>query len=264
VTLLLTFAVVTATVVALLWATAAFVQPYLFGQPVDKLGVRSLISGVLVGGFVAFWTYLNAGAVPEDKFGVIYQFNPTARTEVESFDAVRLLRSKGADGKNKEQTVGFRRVPGTEPPQFVEATDPARKFQVNSDNYMTVALLVPLGGNGEKVRFDAVLKDGAYSTEEDGYREVGGGRYIERRETPSPVNVPNRGAIIGALFLNFMAFGVWLIVFAPLLKYGGGLSLGLATACGLFMLLVVMPLAFKENKPAAPGAAPVAVAPAAG
>jgi hypothetical protein len=259
VTLLLTFALVTATTVALVWATTAFVQPYLFGQPVDRLGVRALVSGLLVGGFVAGWTYLNAGAVPEDKFGVIYEFNPTARTELESFDAVRWLPTKGPDGKYKEQTVAFKRVPCTEPPEFVEAKDPAKRFLVNTADYMTAALLVPVGPGGEKVRFDAVLKDGRLDPQNDGYREVSGRRYIERRETPTPVNIPSPWAVIGALLLNLGAFVVWFVVFAPVLRYGLGLSLGLAAACGLFMMVVLMPLAFAQNRPQPGGPVPAAL-----
>ncbi|MGL6096570.1 MAG: hypothetical protein ACRC7O_12335 [Fimbriiglobus sp.] len=262
-TLLLTFALVTATTVSLVWAATAFVHPYLFGQPVERLGLRSLASGVLVGGVVAFWTYLNAGAVPQDKFGVIYEFNPTARTEVDAFDAVRTLATKGPDGKHREQTVAFRRLPGTEPPEFVEVTDPAKRFLVNTADYMTSALLLPVGPAGEKVRFDAVLKDGRLDPQNDGFREVGGRRYVERREMPTPVNIPSPWAVVGALLLNLGAFVVWFVVFAPVLRYGLGLALGLAVACGLFMMVVLMPLAFAQNKPKPGAPVPAAAVPTA-
>lgn len=246
-TLLLTFLGVSLVVFALLWATAAVLQPYLYSEVAERMPLRAAIGGVAIGAFLTFWTYANTRAEYLDKYGTLFEFTSTGTREISEFEAVRRLNRKGADGQWAEETVAFKRLPGRSG-EFAEGGDPARKFLTNTASYMTIALLVPEGEG--KARFEAELDRGgtAYrSSTEKVFRERGGRRYIET-VAPGVVHAPSRWAMIAAILLNVLHFALWFAVFWPVMRFGSEAALGGAAVFGLVTMLMVMPLLFVANR----------------
>src|SRR5687767_3279135 len=124
------------------WGLALFVQGYLYNQPADRLPLRALVAGLGVALFLTGWTYLNTRATHEDKYGVLHRFVATSQVPVNEFEAVRRLGIKDEKGQPKEVTVPFKWEPAGAGGQFVEV-ETGKKFEINTSNYMTVAMLVP-------------------------------------------------------------------------------------------------------------------------
>ena len=96
------------------------------------------------------------GSLPQqtplkDRYGTLFEFNPTTATEFSEFDAVR------RDKAGAEKAVAFKRVGGGRTTPFAEAADPARHFTLTTADYVTVALEVKEGD--AKAHFDADLDD---------------------------------------------------------------------------------------------------------
>jgi hypothetical protein len=250
VSLVLTFLGVSVAVATLLWAASLLLQPYLYSEQADRLPLRAAVGGLLIGGFLTFWAYVNTRADHPDKYGTFFEFSPTGTKDVAEFEAVRRVNQKGPDGQWKEETVAFKRSVGRAGAEFVAAGDPTQKYAPNAADYMTVAVLVPEAG-GAKARFDAELdpRGQAYKpTVEKVFTEKGGRRYVEMGY-PGVVYSPSRWAAIGAFLLNIAHFGLWFVVLWPVMRYGSGAALGGAAALGLVTMLAVMPLVFNTNRP---------------
>jgi hypothetical protein len=221
-------------------------QPYLYSEPAGRLGLRAAAGGLLIGGFLTLWTFANTRASSPDRYGTLFEFNPTARHEVTEFDAVRRLAQKGPDGKWAEETVTYKRLPGKDV-AFGEGGDPARPYRPNTSGYMTVAVLVPEGDR--KARFDAELDaKGVAYTPEKVFREAGGRRYVEV-DVPGLVFAPSPWAAVGAVLLNAAHFGLWFVVLWLVMRYDAGSAAGGAAVLGLTTMLAVMPLLFGSNRP---------------
>ena len=97
------------------------------------------------------------------------------------------------------------------------------------------------------------------------FREANGRRYIEFSQlgTPGSIQIPSRGAWLGALLFNALHFIIWFLVFWPILRFTSGTALGLATAMTLLVMLFGMPFLFERNAPPPPAviAEPVPPAP---
>ena len=244
--LALTLALGTVGLTVLFWGLALFVQGYLYNQPADKLPLRALVAGLGVALFLTAWTYLNTRATPTNKYGVLHEFSATSQVAVDEFEAVRRLAVKDEKGQPKEVTVPFKWQSAGAGGKFVEAGT-SRDFQVNSSDYMTVALLVPDGGS--KARFDAEMQDGTYTKRADDERrfeEQGGSRYIDARN-PRQMQVPSTSGLIAAVAINVLNYVVWFLAFWLGLRFTIGHSLGLAVAFGVTTMLM-MPLLFDLNK----------------
>ncbi len=245
-TLVLTLILLSVAVAAMMWAMALFVQPYLHGEPADRLPIRVLVAGLTVGCFVTFWVYVNTRADRPDKYGTFFEFNPTGTKTFDQFEAVERLATKGADGKYPEKTVAFKRTAGKQG-EFVAAGNPSQKFRLNTTSMMTVAIIVD--DNGQKARFDAELSDSGttYKTPAKVFRESGSARFLEG-ENIGTYFAPSTGSVVAAVTLNLMLFVVWFLVFFPILRYSSGLSLGLAVGFGLATMLIALPLLFEMNR----------------
>ena len=248
--LALTFVLLVSALALVFWGTTRFLQSYLYSEPADKLPVRALAAGLVVGGFVLLWTFVNTRADSENKYGTFFDFNPVGAKEVTAFEAVRRYprRTEGA-----EETVAFKRKEGTKPAVFADESGAKFELTNTSRGYLTVALILD-DGDGRKPRFNANLDPARANT----YATAGGAanhQFDEDRGSrhldgafPSTVYAPSRGAVIAALGLNALMFVAWFAAFWPVLRYGSGHALGLAGACGVVTMLVLMPLLFKLNK----------------
>ncbi len=256
-TLALTLVLSTVALTALFWALAVVLQTYLYNQPADQLPLRALCGGLAVGCFLTAWAYLNTRMVSHtDQYGVVFGFDrmmvATSSKEVDEFEAVRRLRVKDEKGQPKEVTVPFKWQPGaTGGGHFAEAAT-GKDFRTNTSDYMTVALLVP-EGNGNKARFDAVMKDGTYAREGDYVRftEEGGPRFIDADPAAGPrlMQVPSTGGLAAAVGVNVLHYVVWFLVFWLALRFTFGHALGLTAVFATASMLVLMPLLFKLNEP---------------
>lgn len=253
-TLLLTFVLVAVSLTALFWSMSLVIQPYLYSEPADRLGLRSLVGGVVLALFLTGWAYVNTRAAHFGKYDTVLEFTPTDTRTIDGFEAVHRLDRKAADGAWAEETVAFVRTPGVDG-RFVEAADPTQPFRINGSRggvpFMTVALRVTGPDGGSPARFDANLAaDGAtYRTRSEDvvFTEAGGSRYVEGR-LPGVVYAPSLLAVIAAVTLNVIHFALWFVVFWPVLRYGSGLALGLAAGFGLMTMLTIVPLLFEENR----------------
>lgn len=246
--LLLTFLLTTAGAFALLWAVAAYVQQSLYESVVDRLPLRSLIGAVLLGCFYTFWVYANTRADSKDKFGVAYDFSPTARREFDEFVAVRRYPNvREPDGSLHEERVAFKKTTAGRTARFTD--DRNRVFRPNDSQSLTVAIEVS-SGSGDPVRFDALFDaNGNYllpNGRSPRFVEAGGTRFAEV-DTAGLLYVPSPAALAGAIGFNLGGFVVWLVVFWPCLRFTLGHSVGGAFGFGLLMLLFVVPLLFEKN-----------------
>ena len=253
-TLLLTLLALIAALTALFWSLSLFLQPYLLSETVERLGLRSLIGGVVLALFLTGWTYVNTRASHPGKYATLLEFTPTATIEIQEFDAIHRLNRKQPDGQWAEETITYRRANPTAP--FLATSEPRDRFAVtgsrNGVSYMTTAILVKQPGTETIWRMEPKLSpDGStYETrsEEVVFRQKGGSRYLEAG-LPGVVYSPSFIAIVIAVFLNLFHFGIWYAVFWPILRYPSGTALGLAFGFGLLTMLGVMPLLFEENRP---------------
>lgn len=263
--LALTFVLLASALALVFWGTTRFLQAYLYSEPADKLPLRALLAGVVVGGFITCWTFVNTRAGVENKYGTFFDFNPVGEAEVTAFEAVRRLPKRDEYGKftadGEEKTVAYRQKPGGRPGEFVDdAGGPFKLMGSHLDTgraYLTVALVVDDGG-GKTARFNARLDP----KDPNRYAPLGGGggdhQFDEERgprhvdgDAPAVVYAPSRIAVFAALALNGLMFVAWFAAFWPVLRYSSGHALGLTAACGAAVLLVLMPLLFKLNKPKA-------------
>lgn len=253
-TLVLTFVLVTVAVAAVLGAVSLFVQPYLYGEPADRLPLRAAVGGLAVGCFLTVWVYANTRADRPDKYGTFFEFNPVGSTPVAAFEAVERSAAKGPDGTHPETTIAFKH-PAARADGFVQAADPTKPYRVNTADSMVVAIVVA-EPDGKKSRYDADLTDaGVYRTPDKIFREVGGSRFLEGGN-PAVVYAPSTAAVVVAVGLNVFHFVLWYAVFWAGLRYGPGMALGLAAGFGLATMLIALPLLFEINtKPAPPTAA---------
>ena len=87
--LVVTFATLTVALFALFWGGSRFLQAYVYNEPANKLAIRGLIAGLLVGGFLTFWVFVNTRAESKDRYGTFFEFNPTSSHPFDSFEAIR-------------------------------------------------------------------------------------------------------------------------------------------------------------------------------
>ena len=253
-TLLLTLVLVTASLTALFWAMSLILQPYLYSEPADRLGLRALVGGLILGVYLTGWAYINTRASHHGKYDTLLEFTPTDTRTIDEFEAVHRLNRKADDGTWVEENVAFVRQPGVTG-RFVEAGDPTQTFQVNGSRggvqFMTVALMVGGPDGGDPARFDANLSDdgATYRTRSEDvvFTQVGGSRYVESR-VPGVVYAPSLLAVIIAILLNVIHLLLWFVVFWPVMRYSSGAALGLAAGFGLIAMVTFVPLLFEENR----------------
>lgn len=245
-TLVLTLVLCAVAFTALFWALGVIVQGYLYSQPADKLPIRAVVAGVLVAAFITGWTYVNTRASHKDKYGTVFEFNPTDTKDVREFEAVRQLRIKDEKGQLKEVNVAFKWIPEGKLGKFVE-TGSGKDFRMNTADYMTIAIDLP--EDGKKTRFDASIDSkGTYVRDGDNvqFSEKGGSRYLES-ERLHRVYIPSSGAYLAAIALNVVVFVVWFVAFWPILRFNFGHALILAVIFGTVSVLMLMPLLFEKN-----------------
>lgn len=244
--LVITLSVLTVALTAVMWGLSLFLQGYLYSVPAPSLPLRSLTAALFVSCFLTAWTYLNTRAEFENKYGVLLEFNPTGAKDITEFEAVRYLSAS-----KEEKTVPYKLQAGAKPPTFADAEGNKFKLADAGQGYVTVALVVPDGGN--KIRFDAEMRDDPrvgkiYTSETKQFKEKGGSRYLEG-EAPTQYFAPSTATLLYAVGLNILLFVVWFVAFWPILQYLPGHAIGLAAFFGIVAMIVLMPLLFKLNKP---------------
>ena len=247
--LLLTWIFSTIAAFVLLWAVGLTAQSYLYEQVADRLPMRATIGAIFLGCFYTFWIYANTRADSKDKYGVLQEFSPTARSVSDEFTAVRHYpRMKGPDGKPLEELVAFKKTGVGRIVTFVDAKN--EKFRTNSSDYITVSLDVK-DATGKVARFDAKMDAlGNYdlpSGRTPRFVEAGGKRFVEA-DNPSLVFAPSTSALIGALVLNFANFAIWVVAFWPCMRFTLGHSIVGAIGFGSLMMLFLVPLLFEKNQ----------------
>lgn len=261
-TLALTFVLLALALGVVFFGVSLFLQGYLYSEPADRLPVRAAAAGVLVAAFLTAWVAVNTRPGAADRYGTLFEFNPTASQPFVEFDAVRRAGPIDAGGSPKETAVAYRKLG----PRFVDAKDTSRPFVLTTADYMVVAVEVKEKDGETKTRYEAELDpNGKYpSGAVRVFREVGGPRYIEFSQLgmPSPVYVPSRGALLAAMALNALHFVVWLAAFWLVMRFSLGHALGLATGFGLAAMLILMPLLFDRNRMDAHQARPPLQSPA--
>lgn len=247
--LVVTLLVGTVGLAALFWGLTQWLQTVLYSSVAERLPLRALAAGLAVTLFITGWTYLNTRAAHKDKYGTLFEFNPTATQDVAEFEAVRRFPNvKDAGGKLKETTVPFQWAPsaGGSSLKFV---DPAtgQEFRRSNSDYMTAALLVP--ENGAKVRYAVEEERGAFKLNGNKaavFREEGGSRTITD-DNLHQVNVPSPGAFAAAVLLNVGLFAVWFVACWLGLRFTIAHALLLTALFGGVSLFILMPLLFNLN-----------------
>ena len=246
--LILTLVLTILAAFALLWAIGFTLQSYLYEQVTDYLILRAAIGGILLGGFYTFWVFVNTRAEFPNKYGVIQEFSPTKRTEIDEFTAIRQFpNSKGPDGKPKEETTVFKKSGAGRTARFVD--DRNMPFKRNDSQFITTAFEIK-DAAGKTSRFDAVMNAAGQYEYPNGrsarFVETGSKRYIEE-DNPGLMFAPSTSALVGAILLNLMNYLIWVIAFWPCLRFTLGHSIGGALGFGTLMMLLVVPLLFEQN-----------------
>ena len=240
--------VVTLASFIMLWGVSIFVQGYLYNTRADKLPLRAAVGGLIVGGFLTFWTFVNVRADIPNKYGTFLQFQTVGETPIQQFKAVRYYPVS-----KEEQTATFQRLPPGKAAVFGEAKpdgtpDETKPYRLNDSQYLTTAIIIvepkPEG------RFETELIESArtgktYKTQDKIFQEKGSSRFLHG-ENPDKVSAPSRGAIFGAFALNILNFVVWFAVLWPVMRYGALHSVGLAFVAGIATMTVLMPLLFER------------------
>ncbi len=256
--MILMFVLVAIALFGIFWGGSLVAQGYFYQNPAERLGIRAAVAALLVGGFIAFWVWVdkkNPG-----KYDTFFAFAGESTREFAEFEAVRWHfdpstkgMKKDAQGNSAETLVKFKRVPGGKTATFAEeGTD--KKFATHDTDMMTAALLVK-NDDGSPTRFNAEMKPdkrtGAMNYVSDlnerRFVEEKGSRYIKAAK-PGTMYVPSGGAVAIALLLNFTLFAVWFVAFWPILRFSMGHAFGFAAICGLIVMLLIMPLLFGPNR----------------
>ena len=82
--------------------------------------------GGILGGFFTLWTYANTRAEGKDRYGTLFEFNPTTVTP----SSPSSTRSAGT-GPGRRRTVPFKRTGGRTAP-FAETADPTEAFRLTT------------------------------------------------------------------------------------------------------------------------------------
>jgi hypothetical protein len=274
--LLLVFVLVTLALFALFLGGGLVAQGYLYQQPAERMPLRALIGGLIVGGFIALWVWVDKGK--PGRYDTFFNFAPYTTMEFTEFEAVRWVN--GGDGKMKldkngnplEVTAKFKRSAGGKGSQFLEVGEKNAAFKMSgttSDNeqFMTAALRVKAEGEAEPVRYNVQVKEDprtktkTYATDDRKFEEEKGSRYIQEKQLGT-LYVPSTGTIVVSLLLNLALLLVWLAACWPVLRFSVGHAIGLAVVGTLVTMLIILPLLFKPNrvpKPLTPPAAARAV-----
>jgi hypothetical protein len=246
VTLVLTFVLGVVAFTALFWGLCVVVQGWLYSGPADRLPLRALAGGLAISCFLTSWVYANTRlATHKDKYGTLFEFTPSSVREVAEFKAVRQYANK------KENTVEFSWTGEARNGKFVEKKDNTKDFKLNTSEYLTIALLLP-EADGKEVRFDADLEGGRYKSKADDpnaerwFKEKDGSRSLDGK-APRLLLIPNTGALIAALAINFGHFLLWVMIYWLGLRFELGHSVIMTIIFGLVTMLIVVPLLFNLN-----------------
>ena len=227
-------------IAAFLYGVSLFAQRAIYEQVADHLPWRALAAGLLVGTVLAGWTLANRRADYPGKYGTLFDFTASSTRELDSFEAVRRLGFKDAEGKPREEVVPFRR----DGARMVDAEN--REFRRGSSNYMVVALLVPEGE--KKVKFVAPEKGGGFVLTDRARHLVytqEGGRGTISDENIGLMNVPSLSGALGALALNALHFLAWFLAFWPILRFTLGPALVFTLVVGGASMFVLVPVLFQ-------------------
>ncbi|MBP3958838.1 hypothetical protein J8F10_26630 [Gemmata sp. G18] len=254
-TLLLVFALLTVGLTALFLGGTVVAQSYMYQEAAPRLPVRALAGGLLLGGFLTLWTYIDKNR--PGQYETFFNFSAYSTAEFTEFEAVRWTVAGGkfkteADGKKSETIVKFKRTAGGKGATFVEEGT-NENFKTNTGQYMTGAIRVKAANDPEPVRYSAKVQESPGTkmetyTADRQFVEEKGDRYVNATQMGT-LFVPSTKTLFVALLLNISLLLMWLVVTWPVLRYTFAHALGFTVVGTLVTMFALMPILFKYNRP---------------
>lgn len=235
--LVLSYLVVWAVLIGLLWAGTAWLQDYIYSEPAADLYWRAPAAGSALLLWIAFWSYLDYRSV--GKYTALFDFGAT---ETKKFDEIWVMR----DNKKvhyKLSATAKSNIPGRV--EFREVDPPYRVWS-RSD-------AVIIKENGEDVRFEAERDANKHYKIERGkellYRDDRG--RVMSEGTMGRIYVFRWGVFITYAFLNLFFFAIWFAALWLLLRFQWSHALGLAAILWTTMVLLIVPMMLTKVEAAA-------------
>jgi hypothetical protein len=255
--------ILAAGLVAVLWTGTLIVQAYLYNQPVQGIAWRAPVAGAVIGLF--YWGWCQAVLAVPGKYDTLFRFAPTDQIEYSEFTAVKRYP---LTGREEQEQFALKTGGGGRRTYYSKQT--RKLFQRSTTDYLVVAIIVKEPNSDTETTFKAVLdKRKVGDKEEEFFRiepNINAAKYVapDGREMFDDqlglVTQSSTLVIVGTLTLNLLHYLLWLTVFWPLLRYGLGMALGLATSFWLLLTLFILPLIF-DYLTARPSATPPTATP---
>lgn len=224
----------------LMFALGMTLQSWLYSVPADNMVLRALAGGVVAGGFIGLWCFIDSRA--PGKYDTILNFSGYDIIELDSFEAVRKV------GEQETKVKYTRRVFGS---KIAYTTDTGGAWARANTDGPAIAILVKEGDNPEPVRYVTKLdKNGNFPPGEAVYKQERGRGYIEEAAM-GKVYKPRSGTVILSLLLNLVHFVVWLLVFWLIVHFAFWHAFSLAFVMWLSMTLIALPILFDKTRKAA-------------
>jgi hypothetical protein len=224
--------VVTLGLIVLLWVGTLFLQGYFYTEPAEQIVWGAPAAGLLLGGFLAWWTFTvarSAEARPEDiPYDTIFRFSPRVYMVEQPVMELWAVKKNNEKVHYKRYRLDQRRFEYKD----VTANRPWNDSGVES---------VELTHEGEKYRFvkEEKTASGAYQryVNDKGWSMSTGERGISGEPTTFRTS-----RFLANLFFNFMHLALWFAVLWLLLRFQWSHALGLAICIWLLFTLAFLPM----------------------
>lgn len=247
--LLLTFLVLTAILIALFWGGTMFLQGWLYQAPADRMPLRAAIAGTAVAIFLTLWCWLdmkNPG-----KYESLLDFSST---EIKDYDEFLSLQKRQ---NGTEDKVLYKKKHGSQGSanDFVNSSN--KSWSRNSSDFKVVAILIKEPGKEAPMRFNAnLVKVKQNGKEVEEFPPADTFRYVEEKgsrfmsgDNPGRVHRKKTGVFLGNLLLNGLHFVVWWMAFWLGVRFQIWHAFGFAFLMWLFTMVAVQPVLFGLNRP---------------
>lgn len=239
--------ILAAGLVAVLWTGTLIVQAYLYNQPVQGIAWRAPVGGVALGLF--YWVWCQAVLAVPGKYDTLFRFSPTDQIEYAEFTAVKRYPLTG-----REEREQFFLNTGGGGRRTYYSKQTRKLFQRSTTDYLVTAIIVNEPNSDTQTTFTAVLTKRKVGDKEEEFfliePNINAAKFVAadgREMFDDQLGMVTRSSslvIVGTLTLNLLHYLLWLAIFWPLLRYGLGMALGLATSFWLLMTLFILPLIF--------------------
>ena len=228
--------IVIAATVLLLYVASAVLQSLLYESQADHLPVRALAAGLVVGGFLTFWIWIDSKN--PGRYETIFSFSSYDTEDAEFVDVVRKVGTEEVQSRYTKRSVGSRMT------YFNEANQEFRRADSEGP-----AIAVIILDKDKHVRYSTKLDDkGNFPPGDVVYREEGGKRYIEGTTTIGRVYIPGFGKVVICLLLNFGQGVLWVLAFWLGTRFGTGHAVLLGFGAWLIITLLALPVLFEKTR----------------